>query len=165
MKNYIIIVLLFLSFSCNDGDLQIETLDFDSVNVQNCNTATISTEVFFKINNDEALILDLQSGLLKNEVSTEPITSTISGQSQLIYRIFTDNITTSYFCDDFPPATPTVLEEIEASGGIVIITTTTEDSVTFSHNIQLDDIILVNALGETVIDLSINDYGIVETSN
>lgn len=165
MKNYIIVVLLFLSFSCSDGDLQIETLDFDSVSIQSCNTATISTEIFFKISSDEALIIDLQTGLLKNEVSAEPITSTIPGQSKLIYRVFTDNITANYFCDSVPPATPTVLEEIEASGGTIIITTTTEDSITFSHTIQLDDVILVNALGETIIDLTINDYGTVQTSN
>lgn len=165
MKKHFSIVLLLCFAACSDGDLQIETLDFDSVAIQNCDNLDITTDILFKINEDEVLILDLAPDLLRNEVSTETIESTIStSQSQLIFRAFNDNVTFNYFCDAFPPADPIVIEEIEASGGTILITTTTLDDITFTHNIQFRDVILINALGEQIIDLRINDFGEIQTT-
>ncbi|HAI40703.1 MAG TPA: hypothetical protein DCM40_22700, partial [Maribacter sp.] len=83
MKKYLLIGCSILFFGCNDGDLQIETVDFDSIEtVQSCNTISASTEnVLFKINGDEALVLTLPSGLLKNEASTTSIESAVPGNS------------------------------------------------------------------------------------
>ncbi|MEN8789310.1 MAG: hypothetical protein ABF295_07315, partial [Flavobacteriaceae bacterium] len=70
-------LLLFLLFlvSCDDGDLQIETIDFNSANIEFCESITdLSSTFFFKLNPNEALILELQSGILKNEVSDGAIT-------------------------------------------------------------------------------------------
>ena len=164
MKNYSILLFILAITGCSDGDLQIEALDFDNVVAQNCGALNTGTEIFFKINGDETLILDLQTGLLQNEVSTDTITSSIPNQSQLTYRLFSDNITSSYFCDSIPPTTPTVIEEIEATAGTILITTTTLDSVTFTHNIQFQGLILVNASGESIIDLTTNDFDSVDTS-
>src|SRR5690606_16876562 len=97
---------LFLLISCDDEDLQIETIDFDNSALQYCGTATILTTVYFKINQDETLILNLQSGIIKNEVSDGVVVSSVPGQSQITYRIFSDNVTTNYFCDAIPPITP-----------------------------------------------------------
>ena len=156
-------ITVFL-FNCSDGDLQIETIDFDSVTAQNCGTLTTSTRVFFKINDDEALILNLASGLIKNEASTETISSAI-GASTLTYRIFSDAVSSGYFCDEIPPVEPVVTEEIEATGGNVLINTVAIDSVTFEHTIQLQDITLVNEQGERITDLTITDFGTVQTSS
>lgn len=164
MKKLLFVTTTLLIFSCSDGDLEIETLDFDSVSIEQCGTASLETEIFFKRNSSEVLILNLQTGLLLNEVSAETIVSTIPGQSQLIYRIFDDNVSSNYFCDDFPPATPRVIEEIEAEDGQVLITTTTLDNTTFTHTIQLQGISLVNAQGERITDLSINEFGEVTTT-
>ncbi|WP_394970833.1 hypothetical protein [uncultured Croceitalea sp.] len=165
MKKIYILTILLFSFSCSDGDLQIEAIDFDDITAQNCETLSINTRLFFKINGDEALILELDQGLLLNEVSTEVITSSIPGNSQLTYRLFDDTVTSNYFCDDIPPATPTVIEDIEASDGNVLITTTTMDSITFTHTIQLQGIIITNAAGESIIDLTTSEFEIIETSN
>lgn len=165
MKKNIFLAFSIVFLSCSDGDLQIETLDFDSIAIQNCDALTTATEVLFKIDGDEALILDLETGLLQNEVSTTTAESSISSQSRLIYRVFSDNVSTSYFCDDFPPSEPNVTEEIEAESGTVLITTTSENDTIFTHTIELQDIILRNSSGESIIDLSINDFGTIETSN
>lgn len=153
-------------FACNDGDLQIETVDFDSIEtVQSCDDISATTEnVLFKINGDEALILNLPSGLLKNEVSTTEIESIIPGNSQISYRIFSETVTSSYFCDSPPPLTPTVLEEIEAEAGSIFITTTTEDDVTYTHNIQLSGITFLNENGSRITDLQVNEFGAVTTT-
>ena len=137
MKKYLLIGCYLLFFGCNDGDLQIETVDFDSIDtVQNCGTLSASaSNVLFKINDDEALIVSLPSGLLKNEVSSTVLETIDNSNSQVSYRIFSETVTSAYFCDSPPPLTPTVLEEIEAEGGSILVTTTTEDNITFTHSI------------------------------
>ncbi|GMN09387.1 hypothetical protein MTsPCn9_01570 [Croceitalea sp. MTPC9] len=163
MKRNIFLIFSIVFLACSDGDLQIETLDFDSVNVQNCGTLNSSTEIFFKINGDEALILDLPSGDLNNGNSVTDTTtteSTIPSQSQLTYRIFSDNVSSSYFCDDIPPSTPTVIEEIDAQEGLVIIKSiANSDSTAINHIIELSGITLINSNGERITDLSINEFG------
>ncbi|WP_422860437.1 hypothetical protein ACOKFD_06150 [Flagellimonas sp. S174] len=153
--------------ACSDGDLQIETIDFNSVSVQSCDSpVTTSTTLLFKVNESEALILELQTGVLDNGVVGETITteSSVSSQSSLIYRIFSDGITSSYFCDAIPPATPTVLEEIEAQDGLVIIeTTANEDNTSFVHTISLSGISFVNEAGERITNLAVDEFGDVTT--
>lgn len=166
MKKYLLIGCSILFFGCNDGDLQIETVDFDSIEtIQSCNDVSATTEnVLFKINGDEALILTIPSGLLKNEVTVSSLESGVPGNSQISYRIFSETVTNAYFCDSPPPLTPTVLEEIEAEGGDIIVTTTTEDSITFTHTIQLSGITFLNENGSRITDLQINEFGTVTTT-
>ncbi|MEM9867889.1 MAG: hypothetical protein AAF765_09390 [Bacteroidota bacterium] len=155
-------------WSCSDGDLQIETIDFDSVTPQSCDTpVTTSTTILFKIDDDESLILDLQSGVLDNGVVGDTITteSSIPSQSSLTYRIFSEGISTNYFCDDIPPATPSVVEEIQAQDGLVIIETLADmDTVNFVHTISLSGISFVNDAGERITNLTVGEFGEVSTA-
>ena len=149
---------MFLILSCNDGDLQVETLDFDNIEAQHCGTLSTGTELFFKINNNEALILTLQSGVLKNKATVEDIKSTVPSQSKLIYRSFSDKVTTNYFCDTIPLVSPTVQEEIEATKGSVVIKTVASDNGSFVHTIKLSNITLLKDDGTRITDLTINDF-------
>ncbi|NNK17703.1 MAG: hypothetical protein HKP49_00980 [Maribacter sp.] len=166
MKNLFILCVISLLVSCDDGDLQIETIDFDSVGISNCEaTVTTSSTVFFKINNTEALILELQSDLLKNEVSPEVIISSVPSQSKLTYRVFTENVASDYFCDAIPTTTPTVLEDIIAENGEVQITTTLAEGTTdtFEHKIELSEITFITSLNKRITDLRINEFGTITT--
>jgi len=168
MKRLVFIFFTGILMSCNDGDLQIESIDFDDISIQTCeSTITVNTTVFFKLSAEEALILELDSGLLKNEVSLDTITSALPGESTLIYRIFTGTVATDYFCDAIPPLTPTVLEEIEASAGEVLITTiqSPTDSTQYEHTIELRNITLVNEQEERITDTSISNFGTITTSS
>ncbi len=168
MKNLIVLCFVALFYSCDDGDLQIETIDFDSVAISTCeSTVTISSTIFFKINNKEALILELQSGILKNEVSSEVIISLVPSQSKVTYRIFSDNVTSNYFCDVIPTTTPTVIEEIESENGEVRITTILADGTTdtFEHTIQLNEITFISSANQRITDLRINEFGTVTTTD
>ncbi len=158
MKKLILISTLFLFISCSDGDLQIETLDFDSVVAQNCGTLSTNTTLFFKIDGNEALILTLQSDILKNEATTEDIISVIPSESKLVYRTFSDNISKNYFCDTLPPIAPTVTEEIEAANGSVIIKTVAGENDTFIHTISLSNITLLKGDGTRITDLTISNF-------
>lgn len=168
MKKIFCITGLFAFLSCSDGDLQIETIDFDSVNVDFCtDPVATASNVLFKINGDEALILTLPSGVLNNGVVGETIstTSAVPGESQLLYRIFSANVSDTYFCSTIPLATPTVTEEIEAEDGSILITSVANaDSTAFTHIIELSGISLVNSTGERITDLTINDFGEVTTA-
>ncbi|NAY90424.1 hypothetical protein GTQ34_00695 [Muricauda sp. JGD-17] len=169
MGNFLRVALLScFVISCSDGDLQIETIDFDSVTVQSCDSPQPDTSnLLFKLNTSESLILELQSGALNNGVVGDTITteSAVPGQSKLTYRIFDDNVSTNYFCDDVPPVSPIVLDEIEAQDGLVIIETmANEDSTSFIHTISLSGVSFVTESGERITNLSINEFGEVTTA-
>ena len=161
-------LLLFscLILSCNDGDLQIEIIDFEDSSIDFCESSTdINSTFFFKLNPTEALILDLQSGILQNEPSEGTIVSTVPRQSQLTYRTFSDNVNKNYFCDQLPPAEPMVVEEILAEGGEVFVTTvqSVNDTTIYEHTIELNGISLVNSQGERITNLNIDDFGTITT--
>ncbi|MBW8243235.1 hypothetical protein K1F50_10525 [Muricauda oceani] len=154
--------------SCSDGDLQIETIDFDSVSVQFCsNPVGNAKNLFFKINENEALILELQNGALNNGVAGDTVIteSTVPSQSQVTYRVFSDGVNKEYFCDDIPVVNPTVLDEVVAEDGMVIIETmlAENDTTRYVHNISLSGISFVTGNGERITNLAINEFGEVNT--
>ena len=171
MKKTLFLVLASLLLACNDGDLQIEQVDFDTVNVSTCGNLDDATETtfFFKINQDEALLLNLASGLLKNETSTSgALTSTIPSPSDLIYRLFSDNVTQAYFCDVIPPLEPTVMQENTATTGDIAVETkvnsATKDVKTYRHTISITGLSLTNDKNESLTDNTTFEYGTFDTS-
>ncbi|MFS4492387.1 hypothetical protein [Maribacter sp. 2308TA10-17] len=168
MKRILCLNLLVLLFACDDGDLQIETIDFDSASIQNCDPISVETaNVLFKLNTSEALILELPNGAFKNEISGGAVeyAITASGSTKATYRTFSDNVSTSYFCSDIPLTEPTVLEEIIAEGGMVLITTTlNSDEVTYEHEIQLSTVSFVTSTDQRITNLAIDNFGTVTTT-
>jgi hypothetical protein len=166
MKRIALLSFVCLILSCDDGNLQIETIDFDSTSIQFCESEPdLTSTVFFKLNDSEALILELQSGILLNEASADSIVSTVPSQSKVIYRLFSDMVDTGYFCDEIPQGTPTVIEEIEAAAGEIWVTTVQNetDTTSYDHTIVLNDITLVNSQGERITNLSISEFGVITT--
>lgn len=167
-KSFFWILCAGMFFSCSDGDLQIETIDFDSAAIQFCTAPqTNAKNILFKINESEALILELQSGVLNNGVSGETVIteSTVPGQSQVTYRVFSDNVTKNYFCDDIPTVEPIVVDEVEAEDGLVIIETVADaEGANFVHTISLSGISFVTESGERITNLSISEFGSVTTA-
>ena len=168
MKRIFLLGICSIFMACDDGDLQIETLDFDSVDPQTCETVIVEGSdpiVFFKVNGDEALILELPATALKNEVATDVKSSVAAGGSTAVtYRIFNDNVTKDYFCSQVPLGSPLLTEEIQAQKGDVLITTTTTDDITYTHNIRLSEITLLTGENTRITDLRIDDFGIVTTT-
>ncbi|ASV28945.1 hypothetical protein [Maribacter cobaltidurans] len=166
MKRYIACALCIIFLSCDDGNLEIETLDFDSITaVQNCGGVSVTTSnILFKINGDEALILELPAESIKNEVTTEDIAINVNESGSVIYRIFSGTVSSNYFCADVPPIEPVVTKEITAQDGIIYITTTTQDAVTYQHTIRLSGISLVTENESRITDLRINEFGTVTTT-
>ena len=168
MKKILGLFILILVFACDDGDLQIETIDFDSTTIQNCGPVSAETaNVLFKLNSSEALILELPNGAIKNEVSDGTIQYNVtgSGPAKTTYRTFSDNVSLNYFCNAVPLTEPTVVEEIIAQGGSVLITTSLNaDGVTYEHLIQLSAISFVTSNGNRITNLTIDNFGTVTTT-
>ncbi len=169
MKNYLTFLLCLALCSCDDGDLTIETIDFDDIAIDYCDTTvSTNTTLFFKINGNEALILTLASGTLKNVASDGEVEYPISSSTTLTYRDFSDDVTSTYFCNLIPATEPTVVEEIEAESGSVLIASTAVvdgDTTTYEHTIRLSGITFINASNnQRITDLSINDFGTVTTN-
>lgn len=166
MKKVLLLFALVVINACGDGDIDIDIIDFDSAALQFCESqTTVNSTVFFKINDDEALILELQSGLLQNQATTDTIRSTIPTQSNLTYRFFDDGVSKNYFCDEIPPATPSVVEEILAEAGEVLITTiqSATDTTLYEHTLKLSGVTLVNSKGERITNTQIEDFGTFTT--
>ena len=159
MQKTFFLGLIFLLFSCDDGDIEIETIDFDSVDIETCEIGSIDTKLFFKINDDESLILELENGKLLNEASAEEIESTIGSGSTLTYRLFSGTVGKTYFCNEVPVTDPQAISEIIASNEKVLINTIEIDSSTFEHTIQLTDITFETESDNRITDLTINDFG------
>lgn len=141
--------LLLACCQCNDGNLEVKTIDFEGVSLDAC-TDDIATTVFFKVKNDESLILALQEGILQNAVVK--VVSAIPAQSQFYYRFFKGSVSSAYFCSPIPPALPLVEEELEATGGTLVIDTKDIGGGLFQHTFTIENLVLTNENGEQIID-------------
>lgn len=144
MKKILGLLLLSISLhSCDDGDMQLKTFNFDNETVQECNS------LLYIINGKEVMILDIPgSNFLQTPTEPgNPIVYTLTSSDNLIYRLYSDNVTSSTICSTIPPASPTVKEEYVANPGgqIQIITnvltevnsTTKSTKISYTHQIRL----------------------------
>lgn len=113
---FMLFAILFIS--CNDGDVIVTSFNFEAANLQACQGAT--SIVFFKINTESNESLSLQI-----DTETDVFTESDTLQFQLNettnflnYRTFDAPPSASYFCNNIPPTSPTVLQDYIATDGI-----------------------------------------------
>jgi len=110
----------------------------------------ISDNRIFDFSGGEVFTLDVENytTLFANEVTTTPRTALISSSNKLSYRLYSGTITNAYFCATTIPTTPTLLQQwnaidgIEATSGIIEVSTTTLTTTTFQHTIRLKKVSL-----------------------
>jgi len=141
MKKLIVLVAsIFMLQACDDGDITLESFNFDTVNVQKCP----DNNLIFKINGDEMLLINIPESSFPTEETPDgsPTILEVSSVNQIIYRIYSGNINSSSICSTIPPATPVVQNEWNATGGTIEIITNALyalDGVTVTghtHNIK-----------------------------
>ncbi len=160
-KLFGLLVCALLISSCDDGDIVLQSFNFNNVAIQKCS----DKEVLFKINKDELLLLDIPSTYFPNEITPdgEPRIATVSSTNRILYRKYNGNASNNVICADVPPASPTVLNEWGAANGgtIEIITTarTVTDEITgevtitgYNHQIKFINIQFVGAQDSFVFD-------------
>ena len=166
MKNLLPALILTLFLSCDDGDLQIAPIDFDDAALEFCGSEPdITTGLFFKINGENALILEIPSGVLLNEESMDSIVSAIPSQTMVTYRIFDESVSSAYFCDQVPPASPNIVEDIPAEAGELVVNTVQNvaDTTKYDHTLTLRDLSLINSQGERLTNLNEITLGTITT--
>ncbi len=152
MRRFLVLLCCVLLLnSCNDGDIKVESFDFETATTQTCGEAT-NDFFLYKFKGNEALIVQLpQTRFINKETPDgQPIQVPIGGSVKVIYRVYDGPVSASTLCSNIPPSTPTVIDEWNAVGGTIEITTravNTEVAATgeslissFSHNIIFTDI-------------------------
>ncbi|MDR0228706.1 MAG: hypothetical protein LBI72_06535 [Flavobacteriaceae bacterium] len=116
--------LATLFVSCNDGDIVYKDINFDQVtNVEYCNNGQLDPRIYFKINKDEALILQINAkDIMRDETIKEQNVQIDGSNTALEYRKYSGKVEGRSICNTPPPAFPNVLQQIPATpGGLVNI--------------------------------------------
>lgn len=159
MKRFIGILCCAIAFSaCDDGDLVVDTIDFDEIATTTCGDAN---NLLFKLKDSESLILNVPAETFKEDATAAntPITLDINTTNQVVYNFYDGKVSTANICDLIPPATPGVKTQWNASSGVIEITTETvkssneTDSSTkitgYKHNIIFKNITFAKGDGTT----------------
>lgn len=117
-----IIALVFILNGCDDGDLQVDNIDFTEVTAVKCT----SKDVIYKIKDTEILFIEIPATTFVNDetVSGSPISIPISSTVKVTYRQYNDIVTLDNVCPTVPDASPNVIEEWTATSGTIEITST-----------------------------------------
>lgn len=108
--------------SCDDGDLVVSNFNFEDATLESCTNFDF---VFFKIQSDSNESIALAFSTTDDFLAeTGQIQINLSGNDQVVYRRFTSEVTSNYFCNPIPPTSPKVSEELISTTGLITITTT-----------------------------------------
>ncbi|SNR55703.1 hypothetical protein [Flavobacterium sp. ov086] len=126
MKKYAYLLLFALLLNgCDDGDLTVDSIDFDKVTATNCDT---TNTLLYKIKDRESILLQLAPSSLINNPTPEgqPVKYDIKNDSQyrVVYRAYDGTVGVPNICGIIPPKTPNVIEEWLGTSGKIEITTT-----------------------------------------
>ena len=102
--------------SCDDGDLTLETINFDSAIAQECSL----NNVVYKINGNQLLLIEIPATSLPFENKIGDKTFAINASNKVIYRGYNNTVSSA----TIPPASPSVTEEWNAIAGTISIQTT-----------------------------------------
>jgi hypothetical protein len=125
MKKILVILGLVILFnSCDDGDIKLESFNFSSQSITRCNPSTNKT-FLYKVNDKEMLLLNIDAASYINAVTTinQPRIYTIGINSAVFYRIYSADIPSGFICSSIAPANPVVSNEWNATGGTIEVTT------------------------------------------
>lgn len=124
MKKFLVLLLIVpLLQSCNDGDIIVKNFDFDNIPLQTC--GDVGNYVFYKENTENYESLSLQLGV-RDSIYNEPAIKTynLSSSTFVNYRRYDGPLENNYFCSNVPPSNPNVIEEYKAvSGSAQVIVT------------------------------------------
>lgn len=111
--------LTALLTSCNDGDIVYKDINFDKVTrVDRCDTSLAARRVFYKLNNEEALILQIDADGYMRDETIQNVEVDIDGRNtSLEYRKYNGKVAGANICNTPPPGFPNVMQLIPATPG------------------------------------------------
>ncbi|MBF7093116.1 hypothetical protein IUY40_16415 [Flavobacterium sp. ALJ2] len=129
MKKIISIALFALLLNgCDDGDISVDSIEFQDILPSICPDNNSTSSLIFKLKEQESLLLYLPKEVFAGEpsVGTPLVPKKYSidlTKYRVIYRAYNGKVTLNNMCDVIPPATPNVIEEWVATSGIIEIIT------------------------------------------
>ena len=166
MKKIFAILFVFLNLSCNDGNFEIASFEFEDT-VNYCDEYLL-----YKLSTNgqrETLMLTLTTQQIKNSsVIVVPVQVTPTGLFQVTYRIFDDKVSSSYFCSLVPATEPKTLKDWVGIDGIIFVENEpvyNEDEteiIAYNHIISIKDLVLESGDNKLKID-SFFEYGEFQT--
>ncbi len=147
MKKILLLVFSFFLFSsCDDGELTLESFNFENQTIQKCT----DNYLLFKTKNDELLLLNVPVEVYTTLFASSPTNGTpreasIGGTNEILYRKYSGNLTSATVCSLVPVSSPTVTKEWIATGGKILVETnevfdTNDVLVKYSHNITFQNV-------------------------
>lgn len=128
MKRFLgLLFLVVLISGCDDGDLFFEEINFDDAKLAKCDNG-----ILYKLNEKEALLIELPGFEFPNETKNQTII--IGGKNRVVYRFYNGTIATANICETIPPATPGVTDQWSATQGIIEIASTPIKKVDETNN-------------------------------
>jgi len=164
MKKILAVLVLFILFGCDDGDMTFQSFNFADATARTCEDGKI-----YKISGAEALVLDLDPAYFENvPTNGVPRVITISGTNTVQYLKYGTEIgnNQNIICSSLPPVSPT--EVWNANGGTIEVTTvanTDPENLSiitgYTHTIRL--VSLSFTRNEETIIIQNNNFGDIET--
>ena len=176
MRKFLGLLLVVLTLNgCDDGDIEVEAINFDDVNASSCG------EVIYKIRENEALFLKIPASrnAFLNEITPEgsPRIFPIGSEVIVRYRGYNGAVTSDNLCPDvIQPIFPIATIEWSGIGGNLEVVTTpvmsTPDATTgatklvsYNHNITFKNIIFLKPTGRQIYnEFVFGDYTTAATS-
>lgn len=127
-----ILSLLFLITACDDGNLTVDVIDFTEVTPQKCS----AKDVIYKVKDAEMLFIEIPSSTFtENETLVgAPIQVSINATTKVTYRKYDGTVSSANICPTIPDATPNLVEQWNATSGIIQITSTAIKSTNTTDN-------------------------------
>lgn len=169
MKKLFFLLSFLIAFSCNDGNLDIASFEFEEkVNV--CGDINITMYRLSPNGHKEALIVTLTDKQIKNDdLPVLPVSVTEIGLYTVTDRVFESEVSSSYFCTVVPPVEPKVIKNWKGISGTIAVQNNKvfdEDGVTiiaYEHIVVLHDVVLKSG-NESLIFNDTYLFGVFQTS-
>jgi hypothetical protein len=137
MKKFLGILICVIAFSgCDDGDLIVDTINFDDVNTSTC----ADNNLLFKLKESESLILNIPEDTFEdtfiedNTAVGDTIKLDVNNINQVIYNFYDGKVTTAKICDLIPPGFPNTKTQWNATSGVIQVTTKTTKETNETNN-------------------------------
>lgn len=148
MKKIFLLLTLLITLSCNDGNLDIASFEFQE-KVNTCGDINITMYRLSSNGQKEALIVTLTDKQIKNDdLPVLPVSVTEKGLYTVTDRVFESEVNSNYFCTVVPPVEPKVIKNWKGVSGTIAIQNNKvfdEDGVTiiaYEHIVVLHDVVL-----------------------
>lgn len=169
MKKLFFLLSFLIALSCNDGNLDIASFEFEE-KVNTCGDINITMYRLSPNGHKEALIVTLTDKQIKNDDEVVlPVTVTEKGLYTVTDRVFDTEVNSGYFCSVVPPVEPKVKKDWRGVSGTIAIQNNKvfdEDGVTviaYEHIVVLHDVVLKSG-DESLIFNDTYLFGVFQTS-